>query len=186
MNSYDIDPAEQQAESLRRLFRYLADYVGKYHPFLRRIYRDQGVDVRRLRTLADLRSLPLLGKDQLRAHPALFVLQPRVPGGPALPDGYDTEPLHRSVIAKYALHAVLNYPRDYSLAVRHPTLREKIRRRGQYEWFPIHYHASTGSTGEPTPVGFTLHDIRRIVGRDGLPDHPGETPESELSAVRLE
>jgi phenylacetate-CoA ligase len=163
MNLYDMDPGRQQARSLENLFRYLQDYVGKYHPFLRRLYRDRGVDLRQLRTRADLLSVPLLHKDDLRTNPTLFVLQPRVPGGPPLPDGYDTEPLGPGPIAKYAFQAAMNYPRDHSQMVRHPTLREKIQRRGHFEWLPVHYHASTGSTGEPTPVTFTLFDVRRPV-----------------------
>ncbi|MGA7408960.1 MAG: AMP-binding protein [Bryobacteraceae bacterium] len=163
MNLYDIDPARQQAHALDSLFHYLRNYVGKYHPFLRRHYREHGIDLHRLRTPSDLLSLPLTYKDHLRANPSLFVLQPRVPGGPPLPDGYDTDPLAVRSIAKYALRAAFNYPRDPSQAVRHPNFREKIKRRGQSEWLPIHYHASTGSTGEPTPVTFTQFDIRNIV-----------------------
>jgi len=164
MSFYDLDPGDQQARALERLLRYLREYAGRYHPFLRRLYREKGIDLAALRTASDVNSLALVTKDDLRAHPALFVLQPRVPGGPPLPDGYDTEPLHRSAIAKYALRAMLNRPTDHSQEVRHPTLREKIRRRGQYEWLPIHYHASTGSTGEPTPVTFTLYDVQEILG----------------------
>jgi phenylacetate-CoA ligase len=163
MNIYDIDPERQQEQALARLFAYLRDYVGRYHPYLRRIYRDKGIDLRNLRTRADLLSLPIIHKEELRSNPLLFVLQPRAPGGPVLPDGYDTEPLRTGAIVKYAVRAALNYPRDHSQAVRRPTLREKITRRGQLEWLPIHYHASTGSTGEPTPVTFTLFDVRNAV-----------------------
>jgi len=163
MNFYDAEPGKQQALALARLLRYLREYVGKYHPYLRRLYREKGISLQHLRTRADLLSLPLVYKDQLRANPGLFVMQPHVPGGPSLPDGYDTEVLKWRAIARYGLQATLNRPRDLSLAVRHPTLREKIRRRGQFEWLPIHFHSSTGSTGEPTPVGYTLFDIRNRV-----------------------
>ncbi|HUL16135.1 MAG TPA: AMP-binding protein [Terriglobales bacterium] len=160
MNFYDAEPGRQQALALERLFIYLREYVGKYHPYLRRLYREKGISLQKLRTRADLLSVPLLYKDQLRANPSLLIMQPHVPGGPSLPDGYGTEALKWRTILKYGLQATLNRPRDFSLAVRHPTLREKIRRRGQLEWLPIHFHSSTGSTGEPTPVGYTLFDIR--------------------------
>jgi len=163
MNFYELDPEQQKNASRERLFRYLRDYVGKYHPYLRRLYKEKGIDVRALRTAEDLESLPLVTKDDLQAHPALFVLQPRVPGAVPLPEGYDTEPLHRGAIA-YALKALFNRPREHSLAVRRPSLREKIRRRGQQEWLPIHYHASSGSTGDPTPVMFTYFDLHKVVG----------------------
>ena len=164
MNFYDTNPEEQQSQSLQRLYRYLKQYVGKYHPFHRRQYREHGIDLGRLRTRTDLLSVPLIHKDDLRSNPALFVLQPKVAGGPPLPEGYDTKRLHSGAIAKYAMRALFNSPRDHSHAVRHPSLREKIQRRGQSEWLPIHYHASTGSTGEPTPVTFTLSDIRQRIG----------------------
>ena len=164
MSFYDLDPTEQQAIALQRLFRYLRECVGRYHPYLRHLYREKGVALEALRTSHDLNSLPLIGKDDIRAHPALFILQPHVPGTHALPNGYDTEPLPPGAIAKYALKAMLNRPVDHSLAVRHPSLRERIRRRGQHEWLPIHFHASTGSTGEPTPVTFTLYDVHEVIG----------------------
>ena len=163
MNYYDIDPAAQQEHALQNLFRYLRRYIGPYHPFLRRLYREKGVDLRSLRTRADLLSVPLIYKDQLRADPSLFILQPHAPGNPPLPEGYDTRRLDNAAIAKYIFQAALNYPRDHSQAVRRPTFRQKIERRGKLEWLPVHYHASTGSTGEPTPVTFTLFDVRRPV-----------------------
>jgi phenylacetate-coenzyme A ligase PaaK-like adenylate-forming protein len=164
MNYYDLEPARQQAESLSRLLRYLRRDVARYHPYLRRLYREQRIDVTRLRTPGDLVSLPLIRKDQLRAEPLMFVLQPRSPGAPPLPEGYDTEPLPAPALAKYVMRAALNFPRDHSPAVQQPAFREKVIRRGQMEWLPVHYHASTGSTGEPTPVMFTWRDLHRIVG----------------------
>ncbi len=163
MNFYDLDPERQQAASLQRFLRYLREDVARYHPYLRRLYRERGIRLEGLKTRADLLALPMIRKDELRDHPALFVLQPKAPGAPPLPEGYDTEPLKASMIAKFAWRAALNHPRDHSQKVRHPTFREKIKRRGQHEWFPIHYHASTGSTGEPTPVTFTRDDVHRRV-----------------------
>src|SRR5688572_28462565 len=59
-NFYELEPGEQQRRSLASLFRYLRQYVAPYHPFLRKRYRELGIDVSRLRTLADLRGLPLV------------------------------------------------------------------------------------------------------------------------------
>jgi phenylacetate-coenzyme A ligase PaaK-like adenylate-forming protein len=161
VNFYDLDPKRQQAESFGRLSRYLTDVVGRYHPYLRRAYRDRGISIGRLKTPNDLLTLPLIHKDQLRANPALFVVQPRVDGRTSLPDGYDTEPLTRWALAKLAARAVLN--RDPSADVRPATFRERVERRGQLEWFPIHYHVTTGSTGDPTPITFTHYDLHGLV-----------------------
>ncbi len=32
-----------------------------------------------------------------------------------------------------------------------------------WEWMPIHFHASGGSTGEPVPVTYTFRDFQKIV-----------------------
>jgi phenylacetate-coenzyme A ligase PaaK-like adenylate-forming protein len=163
VNFYDLEPDAQRRASATRLFRYLRDYVVPYHPYLRRLYREAGVDVTRLRTPDDVRRLPIIDKTHLRADPQLFLLRPTVPGGPALPDGYQTEPLRKSTALKYAAQALLNYPRDPSRFVRKTSLMERIKRRGLLEWQPIHYHVSTGSTGQPTPVTYTHYDLTHAV-----------------------
>jgi phenylacetate-coenzyme A ligase PaaK-like adenylate-forming protein len=163
MNYYDLEPGAQQTRSLSRLLCYLREDVARYHPYLRRLYRERGIDLARVRSADDFTALPLIRKEEIRDHPRLFVLQPRSPGAPPLPDGYDTEPLRPRSIASYVLRAALNLPRDHSLDVQQRTFRDRVKRRGQMEWFPIHYHASTGSTGEPTPVMFTRQDLQQIV-----------------------
>jgi len=162
VNFYDLDPQAQRRASATRLFRYVRDYVYPYHPYLRRLYRESGVDLARLRGPDDVRRLPIIDKSHLR-DPQLFVLRPTVPGGPPLPDGYETARLRRTIGLKYALQALANYPYDASHLVREPTLMERIRRRGLLEWLPIHYHVSTGSTGQPTPVMYTHYDFRHAV-----------------------
>lgn len=167
MNYYDLDPGRQQKESLSRLLRYLREDVARYHPYLRRLYRERGIDLTRVRTADEFASLPLIRKDELREQPRLFVLQPKSPGSPPLPEGYDTEPLRPQQIAKYVFRAALNVPRDHSLDVQRRVFRDRVQRRGQMEWLPVHFHASTGSTGEPTPVLFTLRDLHDIVREMG-------------------
>ena len=163
MNYYDLDPARQQSVSLARMLAYLREDVARYHPYLRRLCRERGIDLSRLRTAADFTSLPILRKDDLRSNPLLFVLQPHNPSGPPLPSGYDSDPLRPWTIGKYVLRAALNSPCDQSLMVQRRAFRDRVRRRGQMEWLPVHYHASTGSTGEPTPVMFTLRDLHTNV-----------------------
>ena len=163
MNFYDLEPEQQRRAAAARLFRYVRDYVAPYHPFLRRLYQKERVDLRKLRTPDDVRRLPLIEKSHLQADPQLFLLRPTVGGGPPLPEGYETAPLRKSIALKYAAQAVLNYPRDSSALVRQPALRERMRRRGLLEWQPIHYHVSTGSTGQPTPVMYTHYDFTHAV-----------------------
>ena len=162
MNFYDLEPAEQQRRSLSRLFRYLRDCVGRYHPYLRRMYRTAGIDIERLSTADDLRRLPILDKDHLRENPQAFILQPRSAESPSL-EGYDTEPLRRGAIARYVRQAILNRPPEYSQLLRRPSFRERVRRRALLEWMPVHFHASTGTTGQPTPVTYTHYDLNHVI-----------------------
>ena len=162
MNLYDLDPQQQRLVSFRRLTKYLRDYVEPYHPYFRKTYRSQGIDLSQLKTPDDLRRLPIVDKDDLRNDPRAFILQPTFPGV-VPPDGIDTARIARGKLLKYTAQAVFNQPRDFTNLVRQPTLKQRIRRRALLEWWPIHFHASTGSTGEPTPAVYTYHDLTHAV-----------------------
>jgi len=162
VNLYDLDPQQQREVSFRRLKKYLRDYVQPYHPYYRKTYREQGIDLDQLKTPDDIRRLPITDKDDLRNDPRAFILQPKFPGvEPAA--GIETAPIARGKLLKYAAQAVFNQPREFTHLVRQPTLKERIRRRALLEWWPIHFHASTGSTGEPTPAVYTYYDLRHAI-----------------------
>lgn len=161
-NFYDLEPAEQQRLSLARLFRYLRTTVARYHPYLRRLYRERGIDFDALRTLDDLRRLPIVDKNDFRDNALAFILRPYVPDSPP-PEGFDTEPLTKKEVARYVRQALLNRPPEYSQLVRRSTFRERVRRRALLEWNPIHFHASTGTTGNPTPATYTHYDFHHIL-----------------------
>jgi phenylacetate-CoA ligase len=175
VNYYDLDPDEQRRLSASRLFNYLRRDIVPYHPFLRRLYQKSGVDVSRLRSPDDVRRLPIIDKSDLQADPLAFVLRPAIPGAAGHKD-YETEPLRKSALARYALQALFDIPREYTRLVRAPSFREKIRRRGLLEWQPIHQHVSTGSTGSPTPVLFSHRDLTRniaeLASMVGCPKQP--------------
>jgi len=158
-----MDPAAQRKASAERLFRYIRDYVYPYHPYLRRLYQRERVDLSKLRTPDDIRRLPIIDKSHLQSDPTLFILRPTVSGGPHLPEGYETEPLRKSALAKYTLQTLINRPRDYTRLAWQPTFRQQIRRRGLLEWQPVHYIFSTGSSGTPTPVTYTHHDFTHVL-----------------------
>ena len=162
-NYYDLEPHEQQRRAAERLIRYLREYVGPYHPYWRRLYREKGVDLASLRTADDLRRLPIVEKDVLRADPTLFILQPKFPGVPGPPAGYETAPIARGKLLKYVWEALIDRPRDWSRPVRRSNLRERARRRGLAEWLPIHFHVSTGSTGNPTPSTYTHYELTKVI-----------------------
>jgi phenylacetate-CoA ligase len=163
MNFYALDPARQQELAGSRLLKYLREYVAPYHPFLRRLYGDAGIDLHRIQSLEEFRRLPIIDKSHLRQDPLMFILRPATPGGPPMPPGYDTEPLPKSDLLRYGLSAAINLPKDPSRLVRRDSLRDKIRRQAMLEWLPIHTHVSAGSSSEPTPVMFTSFDLRSVV-----------------------
>ena len=163
MNFYDLDPDTQRAAAERRLLAYLRNYVSRYHPYLRRLYRDNGIDLSRIRSMEAFQRLPIIDKTHLRRDPLLFILRPTVAGGAPLPDGYDTEPLPASTQLQYFVKGALNLSGDPAHLVRRDTLKDKARRQGLLEWLPIHTHASAGSSGEPTPVMFTHYDITHVI-----------------------
>jgi len=155
-----MDGEEQRQASAQRLFKYLREYVVPYHPYLRRLYRQSGIDVRRLNSPEDVQKLPLINKSHLQSDPVAFILHPTTPGAVPLHDGYETESIRNKTLLKYALQSLVNVPHDYSNEVRDPTFREKMRKRGLLEWQPVHTHVSTGSSGKPTPVVYTHYDLR--------------------------
>lgn len=153
---YRLEPARQRELAFRRLQAYLRNVVGPFHP----AFRKTGVDPASLRTPDDLRRIPIVAKEEVRADPTAFILQPGLPGVAPL---HATAPLGRGRLLKYAWQAVTNRPREGSWRFRRPTLREKITQRICREWLPIHFHASSGLTGESTPAGYTHHDITTIL-----------------------
>jgi phenylacetate-coenzyme A ligase PaaK-like adenylate-forming protein len=161
-NYYDIEPAEQKRIALKRLFRYIREYVYPYSPYLRKFYKAQGVDVAKLKTEDDLRRLPIIDKRNMREDPTAFILRPTFPGV-ANPPGIETARIDRASLLKYAKQALTNRPREYSQLVRNPTFKEQIRRRALLEWMPVHFHASTGSTGIPTPAAYTHYDLTQVL-----------------------
>jgi phenylacetate-CoA ligase len=158
-----MDSEQQRKASAQRLFRYVRHYVEPYHPYLRRLYRESGVKVDRLKSPDDIRQLPIIDKSHLQSDPLSFILHPTVGRETPLHDGFETKPLRTMTMLKYAAQALANYPPEYWQLVRQPTLREKIRRRGLLEWHPIHTHVSTGSSGHPTPVMYTYYDLHHVL-----------------------
>jgi phenylacetate-coenzyme A ligase PaaK-like adenylate-forming protein len=173
-NFYELDSAVQRRRSFQRLVRYLRRDIDPFHPFLRRRYRELGVDLGKLRTPDDLRRLPLVTKADLRENPQAFILRPAFEGVEPLA-GFETAPPRRGMLAKYALQAALRWPRDTTELFRDPNFRERVRRRAQREWLPIHFHASSGSTGNPTAAVYTFTDfsviLRELSGTFMLPKH---------------
>jgi phenylacetate-CoA ligase len=159
-NFYLKGASEQRDASFRRLSDYIREVIYPYHPYYRKLFKDNGIDPDRIRTPADLRRIPVTFKDDYRPDPIAFICQPTFPGREPL---YDTARIGGKFIAKYLVQSIFNYPRDYAATYR-ASYKEgfkdlKLARRVALEWNPIHFHASAGSTGDPTPAVYTYRDI---------------------------
>jgi hypothetical protein len=158
-NLYRREPDEQREIALRNVLRYVRDYIVPYHPYLRKRYREAGVDVGRLRTYEDFRRLPVISKSDYRPDPRAFILQPKIPTREHL-ISYDTEPIARRFLLRYAWQAIWNRPYDpVHLFRKLPFKTGKVGRRIANEWMPIHFHGSTGTTGDPTPMVYTRYEL---------------------------
>ncbi|HEX4924479.1 MAG TPA: hypothetical protein VFV50_10350 [Bdellovibrionales bacterium] len=159
-NFYRLDAASQRAQSFKNLLKYVQEIVYPYHPAFRRACKAAGVDPLKMRTYEDFQNLPIMTKQEYRAEPLAYILQPKFPGKTPL---YETQPIEKKFLLKYAAQAVFNWPKVQSGLFRHQSLKEKISQRACREWFPIHTHASSGSTGEPTPSVYTHWDLNKIL-----------------------
>ncbi|MBI2900582.1 MAG: AMP-binding protein [Planctomycetes bacterium] len=153
-NFYRRTPGAQQAETFRRLRAYLRDVVEPYHP----AFRKAGIDAGSIRTPDDFARIPVTTKAEFRADPTAYILQPVFPGRTPL---HETTPISRKLLARYAWNAATS-ARLIDL-FRKQSLRERASYRACREWLPIHFHVSSGSTGEPTPVAYTAWDLERII-----------------------
>ncbi|MBU4240426.1 MAG: AMP-binding protein [Actinobacteria bacterium] len=159
-NFYLLSAEEQREASFRRLVNYIRDVIYPYHPYYRKLFDEKGIDQSKIRKPEDLARIPLTYKVDYREDPISFILQPTFPGQEAR---YDTARIGGKFVAKYFLQSIFNYPRDYAAQYRanfkEPFRYLKIGRRAALEWMPIHFHASAGSTGDPTPATYTYRDL---------------------------
>jgi phenylacetate-CoA ligase len=181
---FKMSPGKQRQESFKRLISYIKHYVYPYHPYLRRTYKELGIDPYKIKSYDDFTGLPLVTKKEYRGDPRAFILQPKFPTQESLIP-YDTAAIDRKILFKYILQAFLNLPRDKANDFRDMPFKDKIIRRIVLEWLPIHFHASAGSTGDPTPAVYTHRDIHSILS--GLANvvwlQPKDIPEDSPKAT---
>ncbi len=169
-------PAEKQKKwNERALMKYMRRYIFPYHPFYRERFAEAGVRSGDIRSAEDFQRLvPLTTKNDIKKDPVAFALQPAVPGRERL---YDTAPLRKTDMARYAIEA-LKTPTQPGAPNRLKTFRARVEQAARREWFPIHFHASGGTTGEPTPSMYTHRDIFKVT--------PGIAAMANLCGIELD
>jgi phenylacetate-CoA ligase len=161
MSNFYLKSAEEQRDaSFRRLVNYIRDVIYPYHPYYRDLFKKNNLKPEDIRRPSDLVKIPLTYKENYREDSLAFTVQPRFPGQEAR---YDTARIGGKFIAKYLLQGIFNVPRDYAAQYRANYGEDfkylKLGRRVALEWMPIHFHASAGSTGDPTPAMYTHRDL---------------------------
>jgi len=172
--SYDW-PVERQKQWMEKSFiRYLKRYIFPYSPFYRKRYKELGINPGDIRSVEDVRKLPLTQKTDFKEDIVAFVLQPQFPG---VDSEYDTEPIRKIDLLRYVYEAT-RLPVPAVARGRHRTLRYRIELAARREWYPIHIHASGGTTGDPSPALYTWHDIFKVT--------PDVAAMSELCGLELD
>jgi phenylacetate-coenzyme A ligase PaaK-like adenylate-forming protein len=121
-----------------RLRTYLRDVVLPFHPHYRKMFADQGIDWRDLRSLDDLRRIPFSSKADLA-------------GG--------SEQVKAFVITPDA-HALARRPSTIARGIfRGPT---RVKRELEEEFRPLLMTSTTGRSAESVPFLYTAHDIARL------------------------
>lgn len=157
--SYKWPVEKQKAWQERNLIRYLRRYIFPYHPYYRKKFKELGIGPGDINSAADFqKKAPLTIKSDMSPDPIAFILQPTFPGKAPL---YDTEPIRKTDLLKYVWQGWRLPVRPASIG-KHRTLKYRIEQAARREWFPIHYHASGGTTGDPTPAFYTHYDIFKV------------------------
>jgi phenylacetate-CoA ligase len=139
--------AEQRAMQDQLLRRYVREYLYPFSPFYRRLFDEQGVRPEQIRTVDDLRRIPLTQKRDLLPTAdepqrfKQFVLQP------------DPATVRRA----------------WPLTKKLPLLVHKwmhgaqsVRQRLRDEFAPCFMTFTTGRSAEPVPFFYSPHDIRNL------------------------
>ncbi len=164
MSNFYRWPGEKQKEwAHKNLIKYVKNYIYPYHPYLRKLYQEKGIDPAQLRDYSDIQKIPTIEKADYRKDTLAFILQPKFPGREKMAL-YDTDYISKKLIFKYVLQAIFNYPKDHVHKWRKMDFKEgKVGRRAALEWMPMHFHASAGSTGDPTPALYTHYEFRNVL-----------------------
>ncbi len=151
--SYYWSRDEQRKYAEEKLFRYIRDYVFPFHPYYRKVMKEKGIDPERIYTYEDFRKIPITEKADTLADQRAFVLQPKMEGV-----DYEVEPLPRGKQLAYASKTFFTrYLRDVYGKPR--SFKDKVRQTAMYEWLPIHYNFSGGTTGMPSAALYTRRDL---------------------------
>jgi phenylacetate-coenzyme A ligase PaaK-like adenylate-forming protein len=139
--------AEQRQLQDRLLQRYVREYLYPFSSFYRELFDRAGVDPERIRTVDDLRRLPLSHKLDL------------------LPTAQDPQRFRRFILQPDPATLKAAWPLQRKL----PLLLQKwtqgagaVRKRLRREFYPCFMTFTTGRSAEPVPFFYSPHDMRNL------------------------
>lgn len=128
----------------RKLRNFIRTQVYPFSPFYRKMFDKEGIDVRSIKTVDDLRRLPFTSKADIApseedpSRPREFILQP------------DEESLR-----KYSSKSTLIKMAWMKIAKGEAALKSRL----EWEYAPVFNIFTTGRTADPTPFLFSLYDF---------------------------
>jgi phenylacetate-CoA ligase len=140
-------PQEIRAIQDEKLRRFVAEQVHPFHPYYRRLFDENKIDPESIRTVDDLRRIPFTYKEDI----APYALDPDNPRAFVLEPGFDSVKLYKS---KGWVPQVTRVSVGGGSDVDEQSFCE--------EYQPVLTMFTTGTTAEPTPFFFTLHDMERM------------------------
>lgn len=72
----ELASADEQAHFQSEKLQVALAYLQQHSPFYQRLFKEQGVDIKEIRTLSDLEQLPVTGKEDLQVHNTDFLCVP--------------------------------------------------------------------------------------------------------------
>jgi len=155
--SYEWTPEEQRDYSTKKFIQYIRDYVYPYHPYYRKLFKENNIDPDKLRTYDDIRKIPITTKEDTVVDQKAFIMQPHTEN-----TAYDVEEIKTGKKLSYAYNTLkTSYIRDMFGAPR--TFKQRVEQTALAEWQPIHFHMSGGTTGVPSLAVYTDHDIHNVL-----------------------
>jgi len=142
----NISPQESRKVQNTRLHRFLNHYLYPFSLFYRRLLDAHGIDPRRIRTVEDLRHIPLTSKKDF--------IDPR-----------DPEKFKEFILRPDAASLKASYPKPRLCGLK---LRSLVQAPGWFEhrleeeFRPCFITFTTGTTHSPVPYVYTRHDIANL------------------------
>jgi phenylacetate-coenzyme A ligase PaaK-like adenylate-forming protein len=132
---------EQRRLQNDKLRRYLTDIVAPFSPYYKKLFAEQKIDPRQIKTVGDLRLLPFTRKADLLATPE----QPEK---------------FRECIITPDVSVLKRRPRVIAEALLRG--QTAVKRRLEREYRPIFLTATTGRSSMPTAFAYTDYDLRNL------------------------